>query len=226
MSSNVSMFGFPSERRVPRTEDDDINLLLNWFFQDTVRLEMMYDLRKSSRRRNFISLRLVDYFVVNYSKSKRVMYWVRPNGTIYPYDDEHPHAPIADAKWFNVHESYKMNCKDYTKQGFDTFCRQGNQDLFQVPFKRPVRGTLILETNLRQLRFFAWAIKNGVLNYVQAHEKEITDDMVWTLKHTERPALRPTDTVTHKKRKLKKCNSFVQPMQAQSNVGFKRSRCT
>ena len=218
------MTTFHCENSLPASEKVEIQMLLAWYFKNVDRLDLLYNLRKKSRRRNYVSLRIIDYFVVNWTKSNPVTYWVMPDETIVSMD-VFPDPPDSKARWFNVHESYKTNCKHYKKQGFDVFCRRTN-DMFDVGFKSETQGTLLLNTNLRQLRFFAWAIDNGVLKYIEQHEKEIMDDMTDTLKYTERPTLTATDTVTHKKRKLKRFATYIQPMRQTESVGFKRSKCT
>jgi hypothetical protein len=62
---------------------------------------------------NKISLRVIDWFVTNYSKKNDVIYM------IYESDNEnYPH------KSFNVYHSYKSQLKSYSKKNFDPFCRR------------------------------------------------------------------------------------------------------
>lgn len=213
---------------ITQSEKYEIQMLLDWYFKDMSRLETLYTIRTSSRRREFISLRLIDFFVVNYCKSKPVSYWILPNGDYKLYVDGDT-DPVEGGTLFNVYESYKVNGSFYHKRGFDMFCRQSrsdNSDMFEVMFQSKSNGAVILHTNLRQLRFFVWAIKNHVIDYIQQHKQEIMEDMNATLNNTERPVVRPNEHVTHKKRKLKTCCTVFHAIEEYEHIGFKRNRCT
>ena len=101
-----------------------------------------------------ISMRLIDYFVTNYSKKHRVTYNLEDNG-----------SKIL----FNVYSSYKSQLKAYNKKYFDPFSR-GNR----IPFFLP-NDCLI--TTIGQLNFFKWFISKKIINYVSANLSSIENDL-------------------------------------------------
>lgn len=100
-----------------------------------------------------ISLRLIDWFVTNYSKKFNITYM------------------SSDSKPFMVHFHYKRELKAYTKKMFDPFCRR-ERIHFQVRGKEPIDGTTV-----GQLNFFRWAIDKGVIRYILEHAPDIERDM-------------------------------------------------
>ena len=82
-----------------------------------------------------ISMRLIDYFVTNYSKKFRVTYNLIEN---------------SNNCTFNVYSSYKSQLKAYNKKYFDPFSR-GNR----IPFFFPDDCII---TTIGQLNFFKWFI--------------------------------------------------------------------
>ncbi len=107
-----------------------------------------------------ISLRLIDWFVTNYSKKMNTVITYEKNNNIIH---------------FNVYLSYRSQLKAYSKQQFD-------------PFRRRDRITFIsadnqsLETTIGQLNFFRWVLQNDILDYVTLHHDEIEQDMIKTQK--------------------------------------------
>lgn len=99
---------------------------------------------------NNVSLRLVDWLITNYSKSKNIVYYVKG-------------AP------FNVHQSYKNMLKAYSKRLFDPFRRHGRIILEHEGNR--------LETTVAQLSFFRWAIENDILNYASENRDAIKKNM-------------------------------------------------
>jgi hypothetical protein len=105
-----------------------------------------------------VSLRLIDWFVTNYSKKFNVSYPINePQG-----DGSRP---------FMVHFQYKRELKAYSKRLFDPFCRR-ERIAFQVRGHPPIE-----ETTVGQLNFFRWALEKGVVNYILAHSADIERDM-------------------------------------------------
>ncbi len=94
-----------------------------------------------------LSLRLIDWFVTNYSKKQNVSFLTKDN------------------KHVIVYLVYKAHLKAYNKKMFDPFCR----------WKRiQFRG---LDTTVGQLNFFEWAVQDEVLDYLTEHYDEIHADM-------------------------------------------------
>jgi hypothetical protein len=99
---------------------------------------------------NNVSLRLVDWLITNYSKSKNIVYYVKGSP-------------------FNVHQSYKNMLKAYSKRLFDPFRRHGRIVLEHEGNQ--------LETTVAQLSFFRWAIENDILKYASENRDSIKKNM-------------------------------------------------
>jgi hypothetical protein len=98
-----------------------------------------------------ISIRVLDWFVTNYSKNKKLYYKI-------------------DDKTFNVHMDYKSQLKGYKKKLFDPFCREK-----RIPFYYSDDQYVI--TTIGQLNFFKWAISKKILDYVNDNFNSIYKDM-------------------------------------------------
>jgi hypothetical protein len=105
-----------------------------------------------------VSLRLIDWFVTNYSKKFNVA---------YPLVE----APDTPARQFLVHFHYKRELKAYSKRLFDPFCRR-ERISFQIRGQPPIE-----ETTVGQLNFFRWALEKGVVAYIIEHAADIERDM-------------------------------------------------
>lgn len=114
-----------------------------------------------------ISLRIMDWFVTNYSKKHYTVYDLVGNGNGNGGDG----TGISRPKRFKVYVDYKLKLRAYSKKRFDPFCRW---DRINVPHKN---GTTYIQTTLGQLNFFKWAIENEVLRYIQENYTAIETDM-------------------------------------------------
>ena len=94
-----------------------------------------------------ISLRLIDWFVTNHAKSSNVMI-----GSL------------------NVYLSYRSQLKAYSKQLFDPFKRRQRISFWYTASDKIV-------TTPAQLNFFRWCITNGILDYIDAHEPALNQQM-------------------------------------------------
>jgi hypothetical protein len=98
-----------------------------------------------------VSLRLIDWFVTNYSKAHSISY-------------------ILAGQEFVVYMNYKNQLKAYSKKLFDPFCRR-ERISFQIP------GHEAFLTTVGKLNFFRWAIEKGILDYIKGHQVEIEREM-------------------------------------------------
>lgn len=98
-----------------------------------------------------VSLRLIDWFVTNYSKTHSTSY-------------------ILNAQEFVVYMNYKNQLKAYSKKLFDPFCRR-ERISFQIP------GHEAFLTTVGKLNFFRWALEKGILNYIKTHQTDIEKEM-------------------------------------------------
>lgn len=109
-----------------------------------------------------ISLRLLDWFVTNYSKK---------HGVMYQFNDRH----------FIVHLEYKRQLDAYHKDKFDPFCRQSkNNKSNKVHFKyrHPDTDKVVsVTTTVGQLNFFKWAIEKKIIDYIEEHYQDIDWDI-------------------------------------------------
>lgn len=102
-----------------------------------------------------ISLRILDWFVTNYSKKNNIHYQVEMD---------------QKTKNFIVYLDYKSQLKAYSKKQFDPFCRRE-----RISFIDHDNNELI--TTVGQLNFFRWAIENNILEYIIENYEIIENDM-------------------------------------------------
>ena len=134
-----------------KTMEQTINSQEQWVL---FRLERFYDNAETLERvkrilegHSPLSLRLIDWFVTNYSKKYNVSYMTQKG------------------KHVIVYLAYKSHLKAYSKKMFDPFCRWK-----RIKFNE-------CETTVGQLNFFEWAIQDGVLDYIEANHSNIQLDM-------------------------------------------------
>ena len=99
-----------------------------------------------------ISLRILDWFITNYSKKNTIYY-------------------KCDNTDFRVHNNYKSQLKAYSKKQFDPFCRR-ERILFHYD------GANSVITTVGQLNFFRWAISNSIITYINQNIRDIEKDMI------------------------------------------------
>jgi len=103
-----------------------------------------------------ISLRIIDWFVTNYSKKNNICWMLK--------DDR-----------FVVYINYKSQLKAYSKKYFDPFCRRE-----RIYFYYNKNEYII--TTIGQLNFFKWAIENNIIEFIRENYKTIEKDMQNSLK--------------------------------------------
>ena len=99
-----------------------------------------------------ISLRIVDWFVTNYSKKYYTVISSNNGERLKIYDD------------------YKLKLRSYSKKRFDPFCRW---ERITIPFDQNTH----VQTTIGQLNFFKWALENKIIEYIQTNLKTIELDM-------------------------------------------------
>lgn len=149
---------------------------LNTFYDNEYNKLALLDILEG---KNKISLRIIDWFVTNYSKKHNVEYTLKKKITspkkitmkkIHGKASKKDDSRSANLKHVNVFLSYKNLLNAYSKKIFDPFCRR---DRIEFEFKDKKK----IVTTVGQLNFFRWAIQNNVLNYIIEHYKEIEEDM-------------------------------------------------
>jgi hypothetical protein len=111
---------------------------LDRFFSEDANAGHLVDILN---HRKGVSLRNLEWFVTNYSKSKNLTY-TTPSG-----------------KTFTVHVAYKSSLDGYSKKLFDPFCRTE-----RIQYKLPSGEEIT--TTVAQLNFIRWCITNGIIEYL------------------------------------------------------------
>lgn len=147
--------------------DTKLSLLmksLTNFYSNPVYIEQMKNIVDQN---SVISLRILDWFITNYSKKKRV--------TI---DKKDQHV--------DVYQDYKLQLKSFSKKQFDPFCRKNKIQFYYTDDD-------FVETSCGQLCFFRWCFENNILDYVKNNLNDIEQDMKNSLKE-KKLSLDKTDT--------------------------------
>ena len=142
-----------------------------------------------------VSLRLIDWFVTNYSKKNNTVIVKKSNGNVLH---------------FNVYLSYRSQLKAYSKQLFDSFRRRDRISFFYDIEKS-------IETTIGQLNMFRWILQNDILEYIQNNIDDIESDMIKTQKDNQNKrdekvkAVQTENGIVYQKRKkrnqLSKCSN-------------------
>jgi hypothetical protein len=133
--------------------------VLKWFSEHPDYLKMVEDIYN---RRSRLSLRIIDFFVTNYSKRNRVL---------LP-DPDNPHIFSVE-----LYSTYKDTLKCYRKKLFDPFKRIGSTH------SKYTEDSDITKLSVRQLNFFKWAIKMRLLDYLIRNKDLVEKDMIKNRKH-------------------------------------------
>lgn len=141
------------------------------FFDNRYNIVSMLKVLRKERKDGTVSLRLLDYFVVNYAEEYSVAF-------------PHPQTNTL----FEVYKSYESCMKTYHKAFFDPFRRGREEDRLDFEFSLDSLGSVdsvdSVDTTLAQLNFFRWIIENGILNYVEENQEAISVAM---REHLKRP---------------------------------------
>ena len=140
------------------------------FYSDSDKADKLVELINGQ-----ISIRLIDFFVTNYSKKNRTNYIIKD-------EDE--------KVTFNVHSSYKSQLKAWNKKYFDPFSRGD-----RIPF---FLENDCLITTIGQLNFFKWFITYNISSYIENNIEKIEQDMNKNKKKSNKPS-----TITKPKKYIK-----------------------
>jgi hypothetical protein len=135
-----------------------------------------------------LSLRIIDWFVTNYSKKNFIV--IQNNkrqierfniGKISPKTKKKLEDKYEE---FNVHLNYKSQLKSFQKKQFDPFCRRDRINFYYQPNKNIV-------TTVGQLNFFKWAIQNNILKHIRDNINDIEYDMNHNIKKNKSLKVKP-----------------------------------
>lgn len=142
--------------------DTKLSLLmksLTDFYRNSIYIEQI---RSIIDQNSIISLRILDWFITNYSKKHRTIISNNNNNN-------------NNNKSIDVYQNYKLQLKSFSKKQFDPFCRK-NKIIFYY------NDEDYIETSCGQLCFFRWCFENDILNYVKTNLNTIEQDMKNSLK--------------------------------------------
>lgn len=123
------------------------------FFKVKKNIEVMLPIIQG---KSLISLRVIDWFVTNYSKKNNIYYNLKgKDNNIRP---------------FFVYLDYKQQLKGFSKKKFDPFCRRERIEFIDHANNK-------IETTVGQLNFFKWAIQKGIIKYIEKNLADIEADM-------------------------------------------------
>ena len=148
---------------------------LKLFYEDKSNIRQFLEVVNSSSK---VSLRIIDWFVTNYSKKKFVVIPVKKE--LYIMGDKIGNKTKKKTtkvveQDINVFLNYKAQLKSFSKRQFDPFCRRE-----RISFKYNESDSII--TTVGQLNFFKWAIENDILIYIKDNLSEIEEDMNLNIK--------------------------------------------
>jgi len=152
----------------PNINSDPILLSLYEYYLKDNNMDKILPILTSN---SSISIRVLDWFVTNYSKKYNV---------IYKIDNQ-------DIQIFNVYLQYKSQLKGYRKKLFDPFCRKKRIFFYYEENK-------CIVSTIGQLNFFRWSIKYNILEYVENNLNSICDDMNKSIKNYIKRNINSEDT--------------------------------
>lgn len=134
-----------------------INRVTAFYQRDRKYVDCLLDIINGKAK---VSIRVIDYFVTNYSRKYDTTYQIKINGEICE---------------FNVYQEYWNQLNAYSKSNLDPFCRK--KKVLYAYVSNDGKYSVTFKSSLGQLYFFFWAIRNKVLEYVNRHLSEIDEDM-------------------------------------------------
>ena len=129
-------------------------LSLNDFYQTQ---KYITEIKNIVDQNSIISLRILDWFITNYSKKFRTF--------IFKTNGEN----------VDVYMNYKLMLKGFSKNSFDPFCRKNKIYFYYT-------DNDYIETSCGQLCFFKWCFENEILEFVKKNLSTIEQDMKSSLK--------------------------------------------
>jgi hypothetical protein len=131
-----------------------LKTLLQYYNEGDHLQKMMTIINGESR----ISLRIIDWFITNYSKLYYIIFHVKMSN--------------GDMMRFKVHDQYKLKLKSFSKKRFDIFCRHQ-----RISIVYDAENDLSFESTIAQLNCFKWVIENNILDYIETNYTDILADM-------------------------------------------------
>lgn len=177
MNNNIS---FTKKQKDIQGKQELLLVSLGKFYDDPKNKKNLVNILEGKDK---ISLRIIDWFVTNYSKKKNVEYTLKIKNTspkrsatlkkktnVNKNSKKDLSKYTSSHKQLNVFLSYKSQLRAYSKRQFDPFCRRNRINFY-------FNETEFITTTVGQLNFFRWALQNNVIDYIMVNYKEIEFDM-------------------------------------------------
>lgn len=141
---------------------------LNKFYSNKEYLSVILPIIKQE---SYLSLRILDWLITNYSKKNNINYELN----------------TVDGKYnFNMYLNYRSQLKAYSKKSFDPFCRRQRIEFYVENPDTTIEKYLNHDENKRyyftttvgQLNFFRWALQYRVIKYAYDNVYDIEKDML------------------------------------------------
>ena len=138
-------------KKVYNEEQSELLLhsLQMFFLNNKEYIDLIHDIVQNNNQR--IKIAMIDYFTTIYSKKNKCC------------------IELEDYDYFYINDEYKNQLKSFTKRLFDPFKR-----FKKISFKY---DGIDMITTVGQLNFLKWAIKNGVIEYIEEHFDNINYQM-------------------------------------------------
>lgn len=165
--------------------------MAEFFTDDVLRRYLLPLLSPAEGGTGEISRRVMDWFVVNYSKKWPVMYrWEAKPGWV---------------EEVNVFKNYELHMKKYQKHSLDVFCRGKQRVFFQLDGR-------IMQSAVAQLNFVRWAVMYGVYEQLLQRYAEVTADHHENMSKSRQQRKQAESMGKHKKRASLSTAGAVQSM--------------
>lgn len=144
---------------IDKKQDLLLDSISNFYLSNKNNIQKLIDVLEGK----YASLRVIDWFVTNYSKKYNV-------GYIISKSLKNDVGFISKDDNFKVYINYKSQLKSYSKKQFDPFNRTQRIKFYYDKDK-------FITTSVCQLNFFRWAIENNVIDYIKDNIEAIDKDM-------------------------------------------------
>jgi hypothetical protein len=185
-----------------QTQSELLMNRIHEFFSDVGHSKKMIDILSADSK---LSLRIIDWFVTNFSKKYDVIYAIKKEDYQRIYDLNYDLIDDIQYTKFIVFVEYKSQLKAYSKKQFDSFCR-GERIKFNCTTNT---DNVEIETTVGQLNFFRWAIQNNLFIYILENYEKIEKDM--------------NESIQNKKIKKKEGSTKRMMYQSQNNAFQKKN---
>ena len=132
-----------------------------------------------------ISLRIIDWFVTNYTKKNNIILYNKKRKMVAnksPKSKSESKTKKSKYEYieeqFNIFLNYKSQLKAYSKKNFDPFCRRERINFYY-------NKDNYIVTTIGQLNFFKWTIENKIIDYIETHLNKIDSDMNINIKRDD-----------------------------------------